>query len=132
MLDILGQPPATLALLALAIFMGGTVKGIAGIGLPILTMSIIFTLDLLPAKDTIAFVVMPILVTNVWQAVRSRGWTLTAKEHWLLILIFVPCLYLGSKLLAGMDTKGVFLVLGCIVAAFAASNMWKPDMEPLS
>ncbi|HCS69340.1 MAG TPA: hypothetical protein DIW51_05155, partial [Rhodospirillaceae bacterium] len=61
MLDILGQPPVTLALLALAIFLGGIMKGISGIGLPIITMSIIFTFDLLPAKDTIAFVVMPIL-----------------------------------------------------------------------
>lgn len=132
MLEVLGQPPATLALLALAIFLGGTMKGISGIGLPIITMSIIFTLGLLPAKDTIAFVVMPILVTNVWQAMRSRGWTVTAKEHWLLIAVFLPCLFLGSRLLAGMDTKGVFLVLGCIVTAFAASNMWKPDMPPLS
>lgn len=132
MLDLLGQPPVTLALLALAIFMGGTVKGIAGIGLPIVTMSIIFTLDLLPPKDTIAFVVMPILTTNLWQAVRSRGWTVTAKEHWLLIAVFVPCLFLGSQMLAGMDTKGVFLALGCIVTAFAASNLWKPRPEPLT
>ena len=132
MLEILGQPPVTLAFLAVAILLGGTVKGISGIGLPIVTMSIIFTLDLLPPKDTIAFVVMPILVTNLWQAVRSSGWMITAKEHWLLIAVFLPCLFLGSQMLAGMDTKGVFLVLGCIVAVFAASNMWKPDMEPLT
>ena len=133
MLDLLGQPPATLALLALAIFLGGTSKGIAGIGLPIITMPIIFTLDLLPAKDTIAFVVMPILITNLWQALRSGGGLLESlKEHWLLIVVFLPCLYLGSRMLAGMDTGTVFLVLGCIVIVFAASNMWKPNLEPLT
>ena len=110
MLDILGQPPVTLALLALAIFLGGIMKGISGIGLPIITMSIIFTFGLLRAKDTIAFVVMPILITNLWQAIRSSGWMETLKEHWLLIAVFLPCLFLGSRMLAGMDTKGVFLV----------------------
>ncbi|MAY67401.1 MAG: hypothetical protein CMM77_09765 [Rhodospirillaceae bacterium] len=132
MLELLGQPPTTLALLALAIFLGGIMKGISGIGLPIITMSIIFTFDLLPAKDTIAFVVMPILVTNLWQAMRSSGWIQTLKEHWLLIAVFLPCLFLGSRMLAGMDTRGVFLVLGCIVAAFAATNMWKPHMAALT
>ena len=69
--ELLGYPPEALALISLCIVLGGIAKGIAGVGLPIVTLSIILTAGLMEPRDALAALVLPILVTNLWQAVRA-------------------------------------------------------------
>ena len=130
--NLLGQPLHTLALISLATIVGGMAKGITGIGLPIIIISIVVTANLLSPKEAIAYVVIPILITNLWQAVRSKGLMDPLKRHAALIIVFLMFLWLGSQMLAAIDTKILFAVLGVCVAIFAASSLWKPRAESLS
>jgi uncharacterized membrane protein YfcA len=128
---LLGHPPEALGLIALATIVGGMAKGITGVGLPIIIISIVVTANLLSPKEAIAYVVVPILITNLWQAVRARGLLEPVKRHAPLIVVFLLFLWLGSLMLAAFDTKVLFVILGACVAVFAATSLWKPRPDPL-
>ncbi len=124
---LLGHPIETIALISIAMTIGGTVKGIAGIGLPIVTLSIIVTFNMLPPKDSIAMLVVPILITNLWQALRAGNILEPIRWMWPMLTAFLLCLFLGSQLLANLDTQGLFAALGVVVVIFSASTLWMPE-----
>ncbi|MEK9672660.1 MAG: sulfite exporter TauE/SafE family protein [Rhodospirillaceae bacterium] len=132
LVELLGQPAGVLIPLAIAITVGGVIKGITAIGLPTVTISFAITFHLLPPKEAIALVVVPIIVTNLWQAIRAHGRIDPLKRFWPLIAVFLVCLWIGSKLLAVMNTHLLFAILGSAVAVFAASNLWKPRPHPIT
>ncbi len=129
--DLLGHPPELLALIALAVFGGGMTKGISGVGLPIVTVSIVVTANLLEPREAIALLVVPILITNLWQVSRAGSLFEPVKRHARLLIAFLLFLWLGSLMLAAFDTKVLFIVLGACVAIFAGTSLWKPRPEPL-
>ena len=66
---MLGYEPYVLAIVGLALGVGGIVKGLTGFGLPIAAIAIM--LNFLDPRSTLAILVGPILVTNLWMALRS-------------------------------------------------------------
>jgi uncharacterized membrane protein YfcA len=57
--------PATLSLIGLAFMLAGMVKGIIGMGLPTVAMSVLGLL--MGAPEAVALLALPTLVTNTWQ-----------------------------------------------------------------
>lgn len=114
------------AFMAFALFAGGLVKGVCGIGLPIVAvglMTLVF-----PPPLALAAVSGSIVVTNIWQ-VWAAGAPLGAlRRHWVLIACMVPGLFIGAWLVADLDPKHLFLIVGVIVAAFCVLSFWKPDL----
>lgn len=113
-----------------ALVVGGIVKGVTAIGLPIVTIAI--TLNFLEPRLAIALVVVPILVTNLWQAVRAGSPAEPMRRFWVMILFFLAFLWLGSLLLARLDTGVLFGILGTVVTGFAVLNLWRPRPHALA
>ena len=67
---LFGFDAATLGIIFVAVIIGGIFKGIVGLGLPIVSIAIL--LNFLPPTTVLAIVVVPIVVTNFWQAVRAE------------------------------------------------------------
>ncbi len=53
-----------LAIMSGALIIGGVVKGVVGLGLPIITLGIL--LNFLPPLTVLGLLVVPILITNLW------------------------------------------------------------------
>lgn len=119
-----------LAIISGAIFVGGIVKGITGIGLPIVTIAIL--LNFLPPATTLAIVVVPILVTNLWQAVRAGSMFTLVRRFWTMILFFIIFLLVSARLVVELDTDVLFAVLGACIVLFSASSLVRPRLHPLS
>ena len=119
-----------LALISGAICFGGIVKGITGIGLPIVTIAIVS--QFMDPLLAIVLVVVPILVTNLWQAFRQGVAWDAFGEFKVLIICFVVFLLGSAHFVVGFDTQVLFGVLGVAVAIFAGSNLWKPRAKPLT
>lgn len=117
------------AIISLAVCLGGFVKGVTGIGLPIVAIAVM--VNFLDPLTTFATLIIPILVTNMWQAVTSKDWTAPFKRFWLMIILFVGCLFIGAELAVTLDTEILLLTLGFSVAVFAAFNLAKPRQHPL-
>jgi len=118
------------AIISAAVCLGGFVKGVTGIGLPIVAIAVM--VNFLDPLTTFATLIIPILVTNLWQAVTSRDWKAPFKRFWLMIILFVGCLFVGAELAVTLDSEILLLVLGISVAVFATFNLIKPRERPLA
>ena len=118
------------AIISAAVCLGGFVKGVTCIGLPIVAIAVM--VNFLDPLTTFATLIIPILVTNLWQAVTSRDWKAPFKRFWLMIILFVGCLFVGAELAVTLDSEILLLVLGISVAVFATFNLIKPRERPLA
>lgn len=118
--DIIAQF-GTLALIgALAVmFLGGFTKGVVGFALPMISVSGIGSI--MSADMAILALLLPGLVTNVWQAFRAgvisaRGFV---RDYWLIFAIMPVVLAISAQVFTMMSEELLFLVLGVIVVSFA-------------
>ena len=127
---MLGLDITTIVIAFAAVCMGGIAKGITGIGLPIISIAIL--VHFLPPSLSIAIVVIPILVTNLWQAVRFKNFLEPVRRFWLTIIFFITSLVITAYFSAGMDTNYLFGILGAAVLIFSLSNFMRPRTHSIS
>nr|MCS5607099.1 sulfite exporter TauE/SafE family protein [Alphaproteobacteria bacterium] len=89
----MGYEPYVLTIVGLALGAGGIVKGLIGFGLPIAAIAIM--LNFLDPRSALAVLVGPILVTNLWMALRSGDLRQPLRRFWPLICSFVVFLFIG-------------------------------------
>ena len=114
--------------------LGGFVKGVVGLGLPTVTIGLM-TLVMAPAEAA-ALLVVPSLVTNVWQfAVGPRLVALVKRLFTLLVGLCVG-VWLGAGLVTGADVQTAVMALGIALALYALSGLFSlhllvtPRIEP--
>ena len=127
---LFGFDAATLGIIFVAVIIGGIFKGIVGLGLPIVSIAIL--LNFLPPTTVLAIVVVPIVVTNFWQAVRAGFDLAIVRRFWLMIFTFLLFFISTTYFVVGFDPRVMFGILGTCVTIFAASNLVRPQAHPLS
>ncbi|MEM8740068.1 MAG: sulfite exporter TauE/SafE family protein [Pseudomonadota bacterium] len=117
-------------LLAAALVMGlaGFTKGAVGFALPMIAISGIGSI--LPAPLAIAAIILPSLITNIWQALRQGlGEALgSLRRFWLLNTVLLVMIGLCAQLVAILPERALFLILGCGVTLFSLIQLsgWRP------
>jgi uncharacterized protein len=112
---ILGLSPAALAALIGVCILGGSAKGALGMGIPLLAVPLTAPFMDLPA--VMALLTMPILATNLGQAIEGAGTRAALLRLWPILLAVVAGTIAGVHLLVSVDravlsgTVGVLLVL---------------------
>ena len=120
-----GLEPWALGLIAFALAMAGVVKGVIGIGLPIVTIVILS--HFLDAHLVLAIVTLPILFTNLWQAVGSGSLLTPLKRFWPMILCLVLGIVFAAQLAAAVDTDVLYGLMGISVVVFAVTSYIRPS-----
>lgn len=115
---------AAFAVMALA----GFTKGAVGFALPMIAISGIGSI--LPAPLAIAAIILPSLVTNVWQALRqgvAAAWG-SLRLYWRLNAVLLVMIAACAQLVAILPERALFLILGGGVTAFSAIQLsgWRP------
>ena len=122
--------PASLLIIAVAFLAGGTLKGFAGMGLPLVTVAVLTFAFGLP--NAVALMTVSGLVTNLWQAVGGRR----TKEAFVRILPFTLacCLFVwfGTGILVSFDERILVATLGVLLAAYASLAIagWSATIDP--
>lgn len=120
--------PTTIALIALTFFTAGLVKGVIGLGLPIVVLAMLAaTLGL---KTALALLVLPGVVMNVWQALDGPHFVTNLKRLWSMWLVSVFAIFAGTYALAGIDPSPVTVMLGLMLAAYAVISILRPRIPP--
>jgi uncharacterized membrane protein YfcA len=113
---------------ATAFLLAGTVKGIAGIGLP--TASIAFMTLFLDPRTAIALVLFPMLGSNLWQMIRGGEFRRTVRRYRL----FAAILFLGVGITAlstqNASDRALLAILGVAVLIFVGVS-WKKLLPAL-
>ncbi|WP_275287306.1 sulfite exporter TauE/SafE family protein [Halomonas elongata] len=125
MTDLLALP--TLITITLVFLLAGTVKGIVGLGLPSVVIGLL-GLIMLPAEAA-ALMVLPSLLTNLWQSATGPSLTRLSQRLWpFLAAIVVGVLGIGA-LLPGHDHGWATNLLGIALFAYAlfglSASSWR-------
>src|SRR5882757_8042079 len=111
-----------ICLLAAATFLlAGLVKGVIGMGLPTVAMGLLAIV--LPPAEAAALLVVPSLVTNIWQLLAGPRFMALARRLSTMMLAVMLGTIAGVGILAG-DTAGLAsLGLGIALAIYAVVGL---------
>jgi uncharacterized protein len=118
--------PVTLVLAAAGIIVAAFVKGVSGIGFPVIGAPIAALF--LDPQTTVVAIAIPAFLMNLVQAVQG-GVSLTLVRRFLpTLLVLVPAAVGGTALLAYVQGNLLVLILGVIVTTYAAIALWHPRL----
>ena len=110
-----------LILVVLAFSLAGFVKGVVGLGLPTISMGLL-SLALAPAQSA-ALLVVPSLVTNVWQLWAGPDFRALVVRLWPMMAAVCVGVWCGGGWLAGENALAARVALGLCVAGYAALSL---------
>lgn len=116
-----------IAFVAATFLLAGLVKGVIGLGLPTVAVGLLGLA--LPPAQAAALLVVPSLITNIWQfAVGGRIAPLLRRLSPLLLGIAVGT-WAGSGLIASGDGKTMSAALGLTLIAYAVVSLAAPRLR---
>jgi uncharacterized membrane protein YfcA len=110
-----------LAFIFAVFVLGGFVKGIVGLGLPTVTIGLL-SLVMTPAEAA-ALLVVPSLVTNVWQFAFGPQLIALLKRLATVCIGICAGVWLGAGLLTGTNSKTAVMLLGIALVLYAISGL---------
>lgn len=105
----------------------GAVKGMVGVGFPIVAMSIL-TIFLEPIA-AVGLVSIPVLVTNAWQAFQASSYVAVFKRFWPLIITLVIGTWIGGIAVAQVNADILLAAIGVTAVIFSLFNMFSPHFH---
>ena len=110
----------------LIFLLAGTVKGIVGFGLPLVSITLLTPLYGL--VDAIAVMVLPAMVTNFWQALNGGRFTSLWERLWPLYLSGAVSTVIATSALVQIDVQWPTVLLGSVILAYSLVGLtaWQP------
>lgn len=113
--------PAILALIAVTFLLAGGVKGVIGLGLPTVSLGLLTAaLDLTTAM---ALMVVPSLVTNLWQGAVGGHLGALLVRLWPFFLAATVTIWLGAEALSSLDLSWLSALLGLLLMIYAGTAL---------
>lgn len=124
-----------LVFVALSFVIAGFVKGVIGLGLPTVAIGLLGLA--LPAAEAASLLVVPSLVTNVWQLASGPHLLPLMRLLWPLLAGICAGSAAGTAVLGGIGAPGAGTALGVTLALYALIGLaapravLPPSAEPL-
>lgn len=119
----MSEPQLPLALIGLTFILAGMIKGVAGMGLPTLAIGLLGLA--MPPAEAAALIVVPSLVTNVWQfAAGSSRWR-SLRRLWPMLLTMIVVTWAATGLITGAGAGRAASTLGAALAVYAIAGVAK-------
>jgi uncharacterized membrane protein YfcA len=99
---------------ASALFLAGIVKGILGIGVPVVSISLLSLVINIPMA--VSLLPVPILLSNLWQSLTSGQVANTLKRFGILIVALIIGTFAGARLLVDIDQRMLIGIVGAAVS----------------
>src|SRR5947207_1193646 len=106
-----------LILIAAAFLFAGFVKGVIGLGLPTVAMGLLAVT--MPPAQAIAIVIVPAIVTNIWQTFVGPYLADIIRRLWPLMAGTVIGIWLNAGMLTGPYARYGTIVLGALLVIYA-------------
>ncbi|SDI40829.1 MULTISPECIES: sulfite exporter TauE/SafE family protein [Bradyrhizobium] len=121
-----------LLLIAVAFLLAGFVKGALGLGLPTVSMGLLAVS--MPPAQAIAIVIVPAIVTNIWQTFGGPYLRDILRRLWPLLIGTAAGIWLNGGALTGPYARYTAIVLGLLLAinAIIALSKFSFSVAPQS
>ena len=110
-----------LVVILLTFLLAGFVKGVIGLGLPTIAVGLL-SLAMTPAEAA-ALLVVPSLVTNIWQLAAGPSFIALARRLWPMMLGVCVGTWAGSGLLTGSGAAQASTALGIALLVYAGLGL---------
>lgn len=118
----------TLLLIGVAFLVGGVVKGVIGLGFPVVVLACLATT--LGLKEAMALLIIPGIITNIWQALSGGAFQALVKRLWPLLVATVIGIWAGVYVLASVDPTKLIVVLGILLFSYSVFSLARPQIPP--
>ena len=113
--------PSTVIIILGTFLIAGLAKGIIGLGLPTISLALLTIATNLPTS--MALLLVPSLVTNIWQAtVGGKFWEILIRL-WPLFLTATFTVWFGVMALSSVDFTLLSALLGALLMTYAVINL---------
>ncbi|WP_291852639.1 sulfite exporter TauE/SafE family protein [Bradyrhizobium sp.] len=112
-----------LVFIALAFLLAGFIKGVLGLGLPTVAMGLLALT--MPPGQAIAIVIVPAILTNIWQTFVGPYLRDIMRRLWPLMAGTVAGIWLNAGLLTGPYASYGTVVLGALLVIYAVLGLSK-------
>ena len=113
--------PLTLTVIAGTFVLAGAVKGVIGLGLPTVSLAVLtVALDL---PTAMALLIVPSLVTNLWQGLVGGGFVGLFRRLWPFLLAATATVWLGALAVGAVDLELLATLLGVLLIAYASISL---------
>jgi uncharacterized protein len=112
-----------LLLIAAALLIAGFIKGAIGLGLPTVSMGLLAVS--MPPGHALAIVIVPAIVTNIWQTFGGPYLRDIVRRLWPLMVGTVVGIWLNAGMLTGPYARYGTIVLGVLLVIYAIVGLSK-------
>jgi len=112
-----------LLLISCAFLLAGFVKGVIGLGLPTVSMGLLAVT--MPPAQALAIVIVPAIVTNIWQTFVGPYLRDIVARLWPLMVGTVIGIWLNAGMLTGPYARYGTIVLGVLLVIYAIVGLRK-------
>jgi uncharacterized protein len=116
-----------LLFIAAALLLAGFIKGVIGLGLPTVSIGLL-AVTMQPSR-AIAIVIVPAIVTNIWQTFAGPYLRDIVRRLWPLMAGTVIGIWLNAGMLAGPYARYGTIVLGVLLVIYAIVGLSKFDFN---
>jgi uncharacterized protein len=109
---------AELLFIVAAMFLGAFVKGVSGMGLPLLAVPVMATF--LGVEHAVVIMAIPGILTNIWLIWRHRAHLGALGHLWSLLLLGGVGAVVGTYGLAALDPRVLALALVAVIGIYVA------------
>jgi len=113
----------SLVLIACVLALAGFIKGVIGLGLPTVSIGLLATR--MPPAHALAIVIVPAIVTNIWQTFAGPYLRDIAKRLWPLLVGVCLGIWSGAGLMTGPYARYGGILLGVLLMVYAAIGLSK-------
>src|SRR6266851_4931839 len=107
---VLGLPIAALIALFVVFVFGGLVKGVTGVGLPLVLVPL--ATQFVDVPVAVALVSVSMVATNIQQTAEGGGAAAAVRQLWPIVIPLAIGVVLGTHLLISIDRRTLNLVVG--------------------
>lgn len=109
------------SIVAFTFLLAGMVKGVVGMGLPTVAMGLLVLV--MPPAQAAALLVVPSLVTNLWQLIAGPSFTALLRRFATMMVAIGAGTFAGIGLLTGGTGTAATAALGAVLAAYAVVGL---------
>lgn len=113
--------PITILIIASTFLLAGLVKGVIGMGIP--TVSLALLTAMLGLPQAMALLLVPAIVTNLWQGFAGGASAVLLKRLWPFLTIVIVTVWIGALALTRVSFDWLSLLLGSSLIAYALANL---------
>ncbi len=111
----------TISLVCITFLLAGAVKGVIGLGLPTVSLALLTVFVGLP--NAMALLLMPSLITNIWQAAVGGNGKAILQRLWLFYVMATIMVWFGTTALTRVDLALLSALLGVLLIVYATVSL---------